>query len=266
LPKTADGLWPAFWMMGSDYSAGWPECGEIDIMEMGSREGINGGVQDRFLSRGAHWGSLGENGGHPSYTINSKRGASLQDDFHLYVMTWDETKITMYLDPELDADLCIKPGAEPYYEMRIDVYDGPYPAGNYFHKPFFIIFNLAVGGDFPRIYDVNGISALNPKNNYEARMYIDFVRVFASGLSAILWQDTFDRGTPDETKWNIEENDDGGGNHELQSYRRQNVAIGAEPETGKMCLILTAKNDEKFKRGNILPSALSLFPFFKPSS
>jgi hypothetical protein len=239
LPKTADGLWPAFWMMGEDYSGGWPECGEIDIMEMGSRDGIRGGVQDRFLSRGAHWGSLGENNGHPAYTINSSRPASLQDGFHLYTMVWDKTKITMYLDPELDSELAIKPGAKPYFEMRIDVYDGPSPVGDYFHKPFFIIFNLAVGGDFPGIYDINGISALNPENKYEARMYVDFVRVFDG--KNLMWQDMFDGETPDETKWNIEENDDGGGNHELQSYRRQNVSLGPEPETGRRCLILAAK-------------------------
>ena len=36
LPKTADGLWPAFWMMGNDFrSKGWPNCGETDILEMG---------------------------------------------------------------------------------------------------------------------------------------------------------------------------------------------------------------------------------------
>jgi beta-glucanase (GH16 family) len=237
LPKTADGLWPAFWMMGDDYAGGWPECGEIDIMEMGAREGITSGAQDRYLSRGAHWGSPED--GHLSYTIDSDHSASLQDGFHLYTMIWDETKITMYLDPELDSELAIKPGAKPYFEMRIDVYDSPSPVGDYFHKPFFIIFNLAVGGDFPKIYDINQITALNLENMYEARMYIDFVRVFDG--RDLIWQDMFDGETPDETKWNIEENDDGGGNHELQSYRRENVSLGPEPETGRRCLVLTAR-------------------------
>lgn len=234
MPKTKDGLWPAFWLLGDNFSTvGWPQCGEIDIMEMGSKAGIDGNTQEQFLTRATHWGEV-QNGAHPNYAINGNYSSSLQDDFHLYTMTWDKRYIRMYLD--LDKN----PAASPYYEILIDANEGQYPIKNYFNRPFFIIFNVAVGGNFPQIHTVDGISALNKGNNYEASMYVDYVKVYDDG-NELIWQDLFDSGTLDESTWNVEENDDGGGNNELQSYRRQNVSITTEPGTGKHCLTLTAK-------------------------
>ena len=57
LPKTANGLWPAFWMMGNDISTvSWPRCGETDILEMGHSNGIKDGVTDRLFNGALHWG------------------------------------------------------------------------------------------------------------------------------------------------------------------------------------------------------------------
>jgi len=265
LPQTANGLWPAIWLMGADYNgyssdgtqivvpqSNWPACGEIDIVEMGAKEGINQGTQNRFLSRGTHWGAILENNSHPSYCINENYPVGLQDDFHLFTFVWDATSIKMYIDPSLDENLNLLSDNTPYYEMKIDVYSGDFPVGNYFHKPFFIIFNLAVGGNFPQIHDMTNITALNQNNQYEANMYIDFVRVFdsekkstSSAEESLLWQDHFEEKTLDATKWNVEENDYGGGNHELQIYSRNNVSLNIEPKTGKHCLILTAKRERK---------------------
>jgi beta-glucanase (GH16 family) len=232
-PPTADGLWPAFWLLGADHEkTGWPACGEIDIMEMGGRRGMELGIQDRFLTRGCHWGELLEGGGHAFYCPSGPHPVSLQDDFHLFAMTWDAKKIRMYLD-----------GSEtPYFEMNIDVFDGPYPVGNYFHKPFYIILNLAAGGDHPEIYQQEAITALNKKNRHTAAMYVDFVRVY-NGEGKLIWEDNFDGPGVDESKWNIEANHWGGGNHELQSYRRGNVSAGREPVSGKNCLVLSARID-----------------------
>ena len=57
-PKTANGVWPAYWMMGNDYGKlGWPRCGEIDIVETGNAEGIKNGTQTRHFGATLHWGT-----------------------------------------------------------------------------------------------------------------------------------------------------------------------------------------------------------------
>ena len=227
LPKTANGLWPAFWMMGSDFpETGWPGCGEIDIMEMGNRAGISRGTQDRYFNGAAHWGAE-QSGGHPNYSRESLSEYSLQDgNFHTFTLIWDEKYIRMFLDNNPD----------PYFIMDIE----NEAVRSYFHKPYFIILNLAVGGSFPGIYDARDITALNPANNHEARMYVDFVRVYNTE-GTLVWEDDFDTGTINPGKWNIEENNLGGGNRELQLCRKRNVSAGPEPETGSQCLILTAR-------------------------
>lgn len=177
-PHTANGLWPAFWMLGADIDqVGWPRSGEIDIVEMGNKDGIDAGTQNRYFNGACHWGEV-KNGGHPAYARPITNPQSLQDDFHLYTLVWDNNYVRMYLD--LDKN----PNTAPYYTMDIPSQAGQeadHPS-NYLHKPFFVLFNLAVGGNFPQIWDINQVTALNAVNNYEARMYVDFVKVYQKGL------------------------------------------------------------------------------------
>ncbi|MBO5345340.1 MAG: glycoside hydrolase family 16 protein [Paludibacteraceae bacterium] len=170
LPKTADGLWPAFWMMGNDISInGWPKCGEIDIMEMGNSHGIRTGTQDRYFNGACHWGFY-KNGNYPNYANAQTSAYSLQDDeFHLYRLYWDENKISMYLDQDKYPDV------EPYFEMEISDVSDDWSPGHYFHKPNFILLNLAIGGNFTGIWDINQITALS---NGPQSMYVDYVRVY----------------------------------------------------------------------------------------
>ncbi len=57
VPNLADGLWPAFWTLGNNFSeVGWPFCGELDIMEMGNSSAIAEGVINRRVGSTAHWG------------------------------------------------------------------------------------------------------------------------------------------------------------------------------------------------------------------
>lgn len=162
LPKTADGLWPAFWMMGNDITElGWPNCGEIDVLEMGHSDGIRAGTQEQYLNGACHWGVP-----HHQYSANHITNEySVQDgEFHTYTCIWDEEYIRMYIDLEK------RPSAAPYFEMKIEDFgDGE------FRKENFILFNLAVGGNFPAIWDINQITALD---GGPAEMQIDYVRVF----------------------------------------------------------------------------------------
>ncbi len=169
LPKTADGLWPAFWLLGADFKqVGWPRCGEIDILEMGNSTGIRRGMQERYFNGACHWGYY-EGGGYPNYAQASDAPYSLQDGFHLFTLVWDDKKVATYLD------LHLYPDNEPYFMMNIDDKSSDKSPGNYFHHDFFIIFNLAVGGNFTGIWDIDKVTALS---SGEASMYVDYVRVY----------------------------------------------------------------------------------------
>lgn len=169
-PKTARGLWPAFWMMGNDFSSvGWPACGETDIVELGNSNGF-GGNEERYFNGASHWGPDWQT--HYQNANAVTNGYSVEDGFHIFTCIWTPEKVSMYVDR------AAHPSAAPYYEMTIPVSTQSNAPGKYFHKPNFIIFNLAVGGNFPGIYDINNVTALadGPRS-----MYVDWVRVYQRG-------------------------------------------------------------------------------------
>lgn len=176
MPSTANGLWPAFWMMGNDHKeVGWPKSGETDIVEMGHQNAFGPGTQDRYFNGAMHWGQ-----GWPacSYAHDNTKSYSLQDgEFHIFTVIWDEDKVRMYVD--LDK----MPKQTPYFQMNItqDNPDDVNSPGNYFHKENFVLFNVAVGGNFPGIHDAAGITALNDENNHQASMYVNYVKVYQKG-------------------------------------------------------------------------------------
>lgn len=169
LPKTANGLWPAFWLLGNNFNeVSWPRCGEIDILEMGASVGIRSGKQETYFNGACHWGTNWD-----QVRSNAKAGYapySLQDgEYHLYTMIWNENNISMYLD--LDKN----PNVAPYYSMDIPESTETSDPGYYFHHNFFIVYDLAIGGNFPGIHNADGITALadGPR-----AMYIDYVKVY----------------------------------------------------------------------------------------
>lgn len=142
------GIWPAFWMLGANIgSVGWPACGEIDIMEM-----VGGTNRDNTVYSTLHWQ---DNGGHAefgdSYTLSS---GIFADDFHVFAVVWDEQKIRGYVDDIEYFTIDITP--EQLSE---------------FHQNFFIILNVAVGGNWPGSPDDTTV--------FPQTMQVDYVRVFS---------------------------------------------------------------------------------------
>lgn len=164
LPRLANGLWPAFWLMGDDIqTAGWPACGEIDIMEAGHADGIKNATQERLLAGCIHWGTALTDH-HQQYIGSVTWPTDITGDYHLFTTVWDADSIRCYLDN----------APTPYYRARIATGTEAAP---YFHKPFHILFNLAVGGDYPNIHNAGGITAL-PSAGSTAEMRVDYVRVY----------------------------------------------------------------------------------------
>jgi len=170
LPKTGNGLWPAFWMMGNQ--GGWPSCGEIDIMEMGSSSGIKSGTQDRYFNGALHYGQSSDMGGGQSVTWKY----SLQDgNFHLFTLIWTPTTIAMYLDIDKYPDT---------YPNNVPYFYNPKLPGTYFNQPFFVLFNMAIGGTFTGITGNNNIGLITAFQNApdgEPKMYVDYVKVYQLG-------------------------------------------------------------------------------------
>ena len=183
-PKTANGLWPAYWMMGNDYGkVGWPKCGEIDIVETGNADGIKNGTQTRHFGSTLHWGT---SAGAPhkqwgtSY-LAPETNPLQNDDYHIITMEWNGNFMQMFYDLE-DFSVSAKNKAR-FYSVSIPSSTNTSDIGYYFQKPFFFIFNLAVGGNYTGIYNAGGITAM-PNAGDEAKMYVDWVRVYQDANDA----------------------------------------------------------------------------------
>ena len=144
------GMWPAFWMLGDDIgSAGWPNCGEIDVME-------NVGNEPSTVHGTIHGpGYSGSGGIGAGYSLPD--GQKFADDFHTFAVDWSPEKITWSVDGNA-------------YQTRT-------PAdlnGNkwVYDHPFYMILNLAVGGDWPGDPDGN--------TSFPQQLVVDYVHVSGS--------------------------------------------------------------------------------------
>lgn len=154
------GLWPAFWLMGSNFSkVGWPAAGSIDIMEnVGVQDGHHGLGPSVIRSTLHGPGAYGQNGIWRNYTLPN--GGRVDDGgFHTYGIIWSLQAIQFYVDT---------PSNVYFIERSSDL---PKGIEGVFHKPFYLVLSLGVGGDWPG-------SADNMTPN-PADTVIDYVRVYS---------------------------------------------------------------------------------------
>jgi beta-glucanase (GH16 family) len=148
IPK-GQGIWPAFWMLGNDIDKpGWPKCGEIDIMENIGKEPalVHGTIHGPGYS-GAQ--GIGSPFGLPD-------GAPFANDFHLYAVEWSPKAIRFYVDDHL-------------YATRTPA-DLPKGTKWVYNHPFFMLLNVAVGGNWPGSPDATSV--------FPQTMLVDYVRVY----------------------------------------------------------------------------------------
>jgi beta-glucanase (GH16 family) len=144
------GFWPALWFLGANInSVGWPGCGEIDVVE-------NNGAALTTVQGSLHSGS-DETG---YYTFPT--GGSVTN-FHNYVLDWSTNSLLFYVDGHL-------------YEMQTNwssSLGAAYPVP--FNQPFFMLFNLAVGGNY---VGNPSVSAINANGGFPGELQVDYVRVY----------------------------------------------------------------------------------------
>ncbi len=143
---TGPGIWPAFWMLGANIdSVPWPQCGEIDIMEQRG--------QESHINHGSVHGP-GYSGGNSKTKSYALTNGRFDNQFHLYAVEWGEGYIDYFVDNFL------------YQRITPADLTGEWV----FNQPFFLIMNIAIGGNFVGF----------PTNNtpFPQTMTVDFVRVY----------------------------------------------------------------------------------------
>ena len=160
------GLWSAFWLAGADcdgigerLDSNWPDCGEIDIMEYRRQEptSVSGSIH------GPGYSGITNPQGQitKSYDLGNDR---YDAGFHIFGIEWGPEYINYYVDDVLYNQITPE-------DLEVTPDDGTEALGEWvFNKPFYIILNLAVGGNFP--------GAPDSDETFPQSMLVDYVRVY----------------------------------------------------------------------------------------
>jgi beta-glucanase (GH16 family) len=158
VPDGGDGLWPAFWSLGTDITYNpWPGAGEIDFMEYVSRlpNEIFGTIHGPGYSGGGSFGGIWD------------FGEPVFNGYHTFTVEWEPNLITWYVD-----------GIQ-YHQAEPSDVPGPWV----FDKPFFLLLNFAIGGNFG--------GPVDPGNTYPQEYLVDYVRVYQGPDTAERFEASF---------------------------------------------------------------------------
>lgn len=150
------GFWPAGWLLGNSFStAGWPACGEMDVMER-----VNAATAPDWNDGSIHGtGFTGTNLG-MQYNFPSGQTAS---GWHTYGMIWQKGSVSYYIDDPTQTYVTFTPSSISGFSGAV----WPFDSG-----PSFLILNLAVGGSWP--------GSPNTSTVFPAQMLIDYVRIYTN--------------------------------------------------------------------------------------
>ena len=144
------GIWPAFWLLGENIArVGWPECGEIDVMENIGRE--------PSTTHGTLHGPGYSGGSGLTGLVTLPNGATFTEAFHTFAIEWVPRAISFYVDDQLYQTRTL---SELNTNQRW-----------VFQQPFYLLLNLAVGGDWPGNPNVLTV--------FPQKLVVDYVRVYA---------------------------------------------------------------------------------------
>jgi Glycosyl hydrolases family 16 len=171
IPDMKLGLWPAFWTLGQDYElAGWPAAGELDIMELGQKQGASIGLGSQRVLTAMHWDAMG------NYMVEFAfldAPEDLSQAFHTYKMEWQPGYVAMFVD-----DVIVK----RYDISNITLWDSPE-----LHQFHFLLLNVAVAGHFTCCeygFELNAFP-----NGTAWTMEVDYVRVYGNQFTEIILPD-----------------------------------------------------------------------------
>jgi hypothetical protein len=146
-----NGLWPAFWMLGANFpQVGWPNCGEIDIME---NRGTTPGTIQGSLHSGAFFGPRMD----PTSFFNLPGGQAFYSAYHTFAADWSPGSIRFSVDGQVYSTF-----------LKSSYASGVW---NFDNHGFFVILNIADGGAFG--------GPLGPASTFPQTMYVDYVRAYS---------------------------------------------------------------------------------------
>ena len=193
------GIWPAFWMLGANIDdIDWPGCGEIDILEA-----IN---EEEKIHNVLIW----KNEKNLKEIYEQITDINEREEFHKYGLLWTEYEIIMYIDDEQSF-------SKQFDETNKEI----------FNKPFYLLINLAVGGNWPG-FEIDD-------NAFPLEMVIDYVKIYQAKEDYkyiekhLIFSDDFKGSELDRTKWayDIGTGENGWGTYQKQYYtdRKDNIFL-----------------------------------------